>query len=437
MAAESISDITATATEESPVRHRIDVRLDAKRVRKAFDRAYRDLAKHARIKGFRPGKAPRKVLERLYGASVAEEIEHALVRESLADAISQTGLEPVTAPSIDAEPPRPDGDYAYVAHVEVKPPIALPDLEGLPARKPRVEVQDEEVDRELEQLRLHHAPVVEEPEDTEAAQGHILSIDFVGRIDGEPFEGGSGRGVELEIGGGRFIAGFEEQLVGAKSGEDRGVEVTFPEDYGNPDLAGRRAVFDVHVAEVKKRQLPDLDDEFAKDLGDFETLEALRERIRQDLLEMRENAARAELQRSLMDVLVERTSFEVPPGLAEQQLERQLRQAAGRLSGSAPEDQLRAQLERWREEWRPAAEREVREGLLLEAVARERAIEVSDEEVEAHIEKLATSQGLTAEKLRQALDADALVAMARGQLLDEKALEFLAATAKVEETADT
>lgn len=437
MSEESPSDITASSTAESPVRHRLEVQLGAARVRKAFDRAYRDLGRRVRVKGFRPGKVPRSVLERLYGASVAEEIEQVLVRETLGDAIEQAGLEPVATPSIDASPPSPDADYAYVAHVETKPPIELPELEGLPAKKPRVEVGDDEVLTELGRLQERHAPVVEEPEGTQAEIGHVLSVDFVGRIDGKPFEGGSGRGVEIEIGSAEFLPGFEEQLVGAVADEDRRVTVRFPDDYGNAELAGREAVFDVHVVEVKRRQIPDLDDEFAKDVGDFETLDALRERIRNELLEMRESEAKAALRSSLLDVLIERTAFEVPAGLAEQRLERQLRQAAARFHGQLPDDALRAQLERWREEWRPAAEREVREQLLLEAVAREHHLEVEDAEVAAHIEKLAASQGVTADKLGKAVGEEVLEAMARGQLRDEKALEFLAAKAKVEEIADT
>ncbi len=430
-------DITATATEESPIRHRVEIQLGAKRVRKAFDKAYRDLAKQARIKGFRPGKAPRSVLERMYGASIAEEIEQVLVRETLSDAIEQAGLEPVTAPQVDASPPAPDVDYAYVAHVEVKPAIELPELEGLPARRPVVSVGDDEIIAELGRLQERNAHIVEEPEGTEAAHGHVLSIDFVGRIDGEIFEGGTGRGVELEIGAGQFLPGFEDQLIGTTSDEDREVRVTFPEDYGNAELAGKEAVFEVHVAEVKRRQIPDLDDEFAKDLGDFDTLDALRDRIRKDLLEMREHASKAELRRSLMDALIERTSFAVPVGLAEQQLERQLRQAATRLHEQVPEEALHSQLERWREEWRPVAEREVRESLLLEAVARAQAFEVGDEEIAAHIEALAGSQNVELPQLREALGEEALEAMARGQLMDERALEFLSAAAKVEETTDT
>jgi len=189
------------------------------------------------------------------------------------------------------------------------------------------------------------------------------------------------------------------------------------------------------VAEIKRRQLPDLDDEFAKDLGDFETLEALRERIRSDLHEMRENAARSELRRSLLDALIERTPFDVPLGLVERQLEQELRAAAERMHGAVPEAALHAQLERWREEWRPAAERRVRERLLLEAVAKEQEIQVSTEEIGTHLQWLAAQEGMDVAQLRQTLGEEGAALLARSQLVPEKALDFLASIAKVEETA--
>jgi len=428
--------VTSVATAETPVRHRIEVRVEAARVDRAFDRAYRDLSRRARVKGFRPGKVPRSVLQRLYGASLAEELEDTLVRQTLGQAIEQSGLEPVSEPSIDASSPRPGEEFHYTAHIEVKPAIALPELEGLPARKPVVRVDDEEVTRELERIRVRNAPVVEEPEGTGAERGHVLSIDFVGRIDGKPFEGGSGRGVEFELGAGHFIEGFEDQLIGARARDDRQVRVRFPEEYANRELAGREAVFDVHVGEIKRRRLTELDDEFAKDLGDFESLAALRERIRADLVELRENFAKVTLRRSLLDALLERTQFEVPVGLVERQLERQLRQAAERLEG-APEDAARAQISRWQEEWRPAAERDVRGMLLLDAVALAKGLEPAQEALGAEIERIAKAQGVSVSRLREALGDDALGRMARSRLREEMALDFLAATAKVEEISDT
>ena len=431
------TSIRVSATPEGPVAQRLEVRVQAERVGQAFDRAYRELARSVRVKGFRPGKTPRAVLERLYGASVAEQLESTLIRETLPDAIEQTALKPVAAPDIDAQPPRPGEDYTYVARVEVAPEIELGDLSGLPAKRPRVEVPEADVERELERLRERQAPLVEEPEGTRAETGHVLNIDFVGRIEGESFEGGSGRDVELELGSERFIAGFEAQLEGAQADQDREVRVSFPEDYANRDLAGREAVFEVHVATVKRRQLPELDDEFAKDLGEFSTLEDLRARIRSDLHAMREKASRAELRRTLLDSLVDRTPFEVPAGLVEQHLEGQLRAAAERMQGAAPDEALRAQLERWREEWRPGAEREARERLLLQAVVKQQQIEVEPEEIAARVQQIAEQEGIDAARLRKTLGEESGQALVREQLMVDKALDFLASIAKVEETADS
>ena len=440
MGANEASDTNAVrveTSEESSVLRRLAVEVDAKRVKRAFDRAYRDLGKNVAVKGFRPGKAPRSVLERLYGSSVAEQIERTLVAETLSDAIEQTGLEPVAEPAVETAKLLPDQDFRYTARVEVKPGIELPNLMGLPAKKPRVEVAEEEIGREIEGLRQRNAPVIEEPEGTLLASGHIATLDFVGRIDGKPFQGGRGQGVDLEIGSGYFIPGFEEQLVGAVSGEDRTVTVSFPEQYADAELAGKEAIFAVHVVAVKRRELPALDDDFAKDLGDFETLEDLRARIRADMTAAREQAAKAELQRTLLESLVERASFDVPPGMIERQLQQQLRTAREQLEARVPEEELLEQLARWKEQWRESAERKVREGLLLEAVAQAEGLSVSPQEIEARIDEMAAQQGVDPGRLRKTFGGEVFERALGAQMVDEKALEFLAARAKVEETTGT
>ena len=440
MSAEKSSESDAVrvrANAESGVLHTLEVEVDARRVKRVFDRAYRDLAKRVPVKGFRPGKTPRSVLERLYGASLAEQIEGTLVAETLNEAIEQAGVEPVTEPAIETTTPAEDQTFRYTARVEVKPAIELPELGGLAAKKPRVEVGDDEVLREVETLRQRSAPLVEEPEGTLLGEGHIASIDFVGRIDGKPFEGGSGQGVELEVGAGRFLPGFEEQLLGAAVGEDRELTVNFPDDYGNADLAGKQALFAAHVGAIQRRKPADLDDDFAKDLGDFETLDDLRARIREDLTKSREQASQAELHRTLLDSLIERASFEVPPGLVERQLQQQLRSAHQRLESQIPHEALHEQLERWKEEWREQAERQVRETLLLEAVARAQGIEAGSEDVTSRIEEMAREQGASVARLRKAYGEEALERLVAARLVDERALEFLAGQAKVEENTDT
>ena len=237
-------DIQVECSETSTVLRSVSVEVDVSRVGKAFDSAYGELRKTASIKGFRPGKVPRSVLERVYGASLPDQVERVLVSETLAAAIESVDVKPVSEPDIDAERPEPGSPFRYTAHIEVKPEIELPDLGQVEGRKPIVLVGDDEVEAEIERLREKATKLVEEPEETEAADGHSLTLNFVGRIDGEIFPGGSADGVDLELGTGSMIPGFEEQLLGAKAGDNRQLDVTFPDDYGHDELNGKQALFD-------------------------------------------------------------------------------------------------------------------------------------------------------------------------------------------------
>jgi trigger factor len=298
-------------------------------------------------------------------------------------------------------------------------------------------VEDAQVDERLEELRTAHAPLVEETEGTAIEQGHVATIDFVGRVDAELFEGGTGQGVQLEIGGGRFIPGFEDQLTGAQAGDDREVRVTFPESYANEEIAGKEAVFAVHVVDVRKRQVPELDDEFAKDVGDFDSLDALRARIRADLESGQERESKETFRTTLMDALLERMDFAAPPGMIDRQLQNQLASARRRLEAQLDDDAIHAQLERWREEWRPRAERDVREMLVLQAIAKAQAIEVADDEVNARIAELVGGPEQQAPRLRELHENEQLREALRLQLRDEKVLDLLAPTAKIGESTGT
>jgi len=424
-------------TEEGAVQRTLEVEVAADQVAKAFERVLRDLGKHARVRGFRPGKAPRSVIQKLHGGSVAEEVERFLVGRTLEQAIEESGLSPIVEPTIDAPPPVEGEAFRYRVGMELKPEIELGELTGLPGKKPPVAVDDEAIDRELESLRQRHASLIEEPEEAPATAGHTLTIDFVGQVDGKPFEGGSAQGHELELGSGRFVAGFEEQLEGAHAGGDVQVRITFPDDYGNAELAGKDAVFQVHVASIRRREVPELDDEFAKDLGEFETLAELRERVRADLEAGAERRGKNALERSVVDALIERTDFEVGPGLVDRQLQHRLAGAHQQLEASIPHERLHEQLARWQEEWRPQAEREVRETLLLQAVAREQGFEIGDDEIDAQLAELAREGGPDAAQLRKLYEERKLMEGLRAQLLDRKALAWLCDEAKVEEVPDS
>jgi trigger factor len=296
-----------------------------------------------------------------------------------------------------------------------------------------VRVPAEEIDAELERIRERHETLVEEPEGTAAADGHVVTADFEGRVDGEPFRGGSAKGVDIRLGSGTMIPGFEEQLVGARAGEDRQVEVTFPDDYGVPELDGKEAVFDCHVVAVRRRELPALDDELAKDVGDFETLDALREKIESDKRAQQESAAERALHQSLLDALIEATDFEVPPGVIERQLQSQLRSMHDQFHGRVPEDVLHQQLRRMQEDGRPMAERRVRESFLLEAIATEQEIEATPADVDARLQEMAGDQGMELEQLRSIAERQGWLHAIEHELVEQKAYAWLAERANVEE----
>ena len=427
-------DIQIEAQEISAVVREIAVEVAGKRVDAAFGRVIKELRKTARVKGFRPGKVPTNVIKQMYGEGLAEEIERQLVRETLAGAVELAELEPVVEPQIEGEVPSEGKAFRYKARIEIKPEIELPDLSRLSGERPRVEVGDDELLTELETLRERSTAWVEEDEEVLAEDGHQVTIDFVGSIDGVEFEGGSAEGVDLELGSGRMIPGFEEQLAGAKSGEERDLNVTFPEDYGNDELSGKEAIFKATVTAIKRKELPELDDDFAKDLGEeFETLDDVREKIKEGLTSQRQHASDHALHKSLLDDLVTRTSFEVPPGMVERQLESQLQQFEQQMQGRVPETDLRARLSQMREEGWDDAKRRVQEGLLLEAVAKSAELEATEEEIDARLDEMATGQGVDAKLMHDMANAQGWRPAVAAEVVDQKALGHLGETATVTE----
>ncbi len=425
--------VSVSAVETSPVLRTLTIEVEPARVRKAFDEAYRDLGRNVNVKGFRQGKVPRNVLESLYGASLREEIERKLVNETLPEAVEQTGIAPVSEPQVEAQALAQDRAFKYTAIIEVMPKIELPEWRGLPGTKPAVAVQAEEVEQELTALRQRRAPLVDAAEPADA--GNIVTIDYQGSIDGTPFDGGSAEGSLVEIGSGGYIPGFEEQLKGALAGEARELRVTFPDDYGAEELRGKHAVFAVQVKAVQKREIPGLSDEFAVSLGDADvtTADGLRERVRSDIAARRERSARDELRRSVMESLVALTQFDVPPGLTQRRLTQRIEMAHQQLGKMMPHEELHERLAQWEEEWRPDAEREVRESLLLEAIADQEKIEVSDDEVSARIAEMARDQGLAADRLRKQYEERGMLANLRARLRVDQALDRVLALAKVAE----
>ncbi len=423
-------------TELPDSRVRVEVEVPAKDVDRATARAARALAQEMRLPGFRQGKAPpAMVIQRVgFGPVLEEAIREALpewYERALLDAdvtpIGDPSIEMVSSPDAEGEP------LAFKFEVGVRPEAKLGDYKGLEVGRKEDEVPDDVVDREVERLRGGFARL--EPVEREAADGDSLLIDFEGLIDGTAFEGGKAEDYLLELGSGQLIEGFEEQLTGARAGEERKVEVSFPDDYQAEHLSGKDAVFEVRVKEVREKVLPGLDDEFASDASEFDTLEELRADIGAKLAEALRSRAEEDFRIAAVDAAVDAASVQVPAELvaarATERWERVERQLASRGMDPAAYLQMQGKTrEELIEESKPDAERELKRESVVTAIAEAEGIEVGEEELLEALEHSAEHERTTPQKLLQRLRENGRDAMVVEDIRARKAIELVAETAK-------
>jgi trigger factor len=422
-------------TELPDSRVRVEVEVPSKDVERAASRAARAMAKEMRMPGFRQGKAPPSlVIQRLGFAPVLEEAIRDALPEWYERALLDSGVSPIGDPSIEmVSTPDSEGDpLAFKFEVGVRPPAKLGEYKGLEVGRAENEVPDDIVDREIERVREGFARL--EPVEREAVEGDSLLIDFEGFVDGAAFEGGKAEDYLLALGSGQLIEGFEEQLTGAKAGEDRKVEVTFPDEYQAEHLAGEDAVFDIKVKEVREKILPDLDDDFASDASEFDTLEELRADVREKVGQALEGRAEEDFRVAAIDAAVDAATVEVPDelvsGRANERWERVERQLGGR--GMDPNAYLQMQgktREEIIEESKPDAERELKREAVVTAIAAAEEIEVSDEEMVEALEHSAEHERTTPEKLLARLRENGRDAMVRDDIRARKAIELVAEAA--------
>lgn len=422
--------MTATVEQKGPVEWRLRVEISTAEVDSAFDAVYREIGRKARLKGFRPGKAPRSVLERYYGDQVGSEVLERLLQQSYPGALREHELRVVSEPRIEPErPPEPGTPFSYEATVEVRPEIELGKVRGLEVEQPEIpDPEQDPVEAHLEELRGAHAQLISEPDGTQGALGHVVTIDFDGSVDGVAFDGGSGRAQTVELGSGRTPPGFEDALIGLAEGEEREFELELPEG-ASPHPAGTRATFRVKLLEVKRKQLPALDDELAKDVGEFETLEELRADLSRRVSEGREAQKIQMIRERVVDALVEAHPFPIPESLVERALNSRISRALAPLGGRVPREELESLVEGWREDWRSDAERDVRLALLVPEIAAAETLEVSDEDLEEELGKIAKAQGETLSKVRRAHREQGLLESLRAGLLESRVVEFVVSAA--------
>ena len=374
-----------TETSAEGLKREYKVVIPAAQVADKVDEKLKEVGQQVNLPGFRPGKIPQSILKQRFGSSVMGEVLEQMVNESASKTITDNELRPALQPNIEIDKFDDGDDLEYTMKIEVLPEIAMMDFKSIKVEKLKVPIKDDEIDDALERIAMSRGEAEAAPKDHKAADGDVVVIDFAGKVDGELFDGGSADDYELGLGTNSFIPGFEDQLIGTKAGDKKVVKVTFPEEYGAENLAGKDAEFDVTVKEVKFSKPAKIDDELAKGVG-LEDLNGLKDAIRNDIQGNYEGVSRARLKRDLMDALDEGHNFEVPPGMLDTEYEAILKQYEERKEKdqldeeekSKSEDDLKA-------EYKTIADRRVRLGLVLSEVGAKNNIEVTQEELQRAI----------------------------------------------------
>jgi len=429
-----------TETVSDGLKRELKVTIARPEIEEKVDARLQEMKQRANIKGFRPGKVPVEHLRRLYGRSITTEVLQQTISETSQQALAEREERPAQQPQInlpeDSEDVENvisgDADLEYTMSFEVIPDMELTDLSKLNLEKEVAEVDEEDVEKSVQQLLESSATY--EPKDGPAEDGDQVKVDFVGKIDGEPFEGGAAEDIAVVIGKNQFIPGFEEGLVGARSGEERVVEVTFPQEYGAEHLAGKDAQFDVTVKEIGAPKLPEADDEFAKTMG-FESMDKLRDAIRDKLSKELEQASRTKLKRQLLDALEESHGFELPASLVEQEFNELWQQTTQQMerSGQTFEEGETTE-EQERERSRKLAERRVRLGLVLAEIGQRNNIEVTDEEMKrAMMDQARQYPGQEQQVIEYFQQNPNSLMELRGPIFEEKVVDYALAMANVTE----
>jgi len=416
----------------------LEIEVDAEQFSRAMDQAYRKLVKKVNVPGFRKGKTPRPIFERYIGkGTLYEEAMDSLVPEAYVEAVKDTGIEPIEQPSLEVVQAEEGKPVVLKATVQVKPEVKLGQYKELEVVKPSFTVTEEDVEKELEALRDRHAELLT-LEEGKVEQGDISVIDFLGKVDGEPFKGGEAKDYSLEIGSGSFIPGFEEQIIGMSVGETRDIRVTFPDNYQAEELAGKDAVFTVTIKEIKRKELPAIDNEFAKDVSEFDTLEELRNDISNKLKQAAENNSKIQFRNSVVENAVQNAELELPEVMIENKLAEMFRNLELRLAsqGINLSDYLEfsnISPDKLKSDMRPDAELSLKTDLVLNAVARLEDIKVTDEEMQKEIEKIAAQYRQDAESFRAMLEKEGNIGLISDGIAKEKTVAFLVDSAKVME----
>ncbi|MDM8333770.1 trigger factor [Limosilactobacillus panis] len=407
--------------------------IDVDTINKGIDEAFVETRKKITVPGFRKGRVPRQIFNQMYGEeSLYQDALNKVLPDAYSAAVKETGIKPVDQPKIDINSMEKGQPWTLTAEVAVEPEVKLGDYKGMEVPEQDTTVSDADVDSEIEKKRQQQAELVLK-EDKPAAKGDTVVIDYEGSIDGKKFDGGSADNYSLELGSGSFIPGFEDQLVGANSGDDVDVKVTFPEDYHAKELAGKEALFKVKVHEIKEKQLPELDDDFAKDVDeDVDTLDELKDKTRKQLQEQKDNQAKGAIEDAAIEKAVANAEIEdIPQAMLDDDTNRQMQQYLAGMQQQGISPQMYFQITGTKEDdlkkqFANDAEQRVKTNLVLEAIVDDAKLEASEDEIKDEVKDLAKQYGMEEDAVEKALSKD----MLSHDIKIKKAVDLVADSAK-------
>ena len=409
----------------------LTIEVEAAEVSKAEDRACKRIAGRVNIPGFRKGKAPKKVVEGHVGKEyIMDEAFDLIYPKAFADALKEQELEPVTRPDVDVVTLESGKDLVFKVTFTNRPEVTLGEYKGLNVEKKVAEIKDEDVDKQLANFQDRQGKLVDVPEGTAVSDGDFTTLDFKGFVDNEPFEGGEGKDYPLQIGSKSFIPGFEDQLIGAKIGEEKEVNVTFPEDYHAEALAGKPAVFKCTVRSIKHKELPPIDDELAKKVSTFQTLEELKADIRKNLQENAERVAENEHRTKIIEMATNNITVDIPSVMIDNRVNTMVQEMAMRIEqqGLNMEQYLQyagTDIAKIREEYRETAEKNVKTDLMLEEVAKAENIKVEAADLDAEVAAMAAAYGATPKQVRKIITEQGRLADLTYTVLHKKTMQFI------------
>ena len=420
---------------------KLTIEVSAEDLDKAMEKAYQKQKSRISLPGFRKGKAPRKMIESMYGKGVfMEDAVNSLVPQEYTKALGECDLEIVSQPEINVTQMEPGKALIFTADVAVKPEVTLGDYKGVEVPKSEIAVTDEEVDAEVKKEQDKNARTVA-VEDRAAANGDITTIDFEGFVDGVAFDGGKGTDYALTLGSGTFIPGFEDQLVGANTGDHVEVKVTFPEEYQAKELAGKEAVFQCDVKKIETKEVPELDDEFAKDVSEFDTLAEYKEDVKKKLTEKKEKEARTAKENAAVDKAIVNAQMDIPELMTKTECRQMMDDFSRRMQqqGLSMEQYFQftgQSMDKMMEDMKPQALKRIQTRLVLEKVAEAENIQPSEEEITEEIQKMADAYKMEADKIREAIGESGLEQMKKDMAVQKAVTVIADAAVEVEKAAD-